>query len=378
MPTVEASKCPVNSWNEWDPLEEVLVGRVLGSYVSTHAFAQSTVQPNEMNSSGDVSWEPLMFRSFEGQPFPPQMVLAAHVEIEEFVGVLKSLGIQVRRPDPINSGAPFSTPLWSVPSGYNTMNPRDLVMVMGDQLIEAPTCSRQRYFETFAWRRVFNEYHRRGARWVSAPKPMLADALYNHHQVPWVKGEENKPENLMTTEFEPVFDAASFVRCGRDLFVTRDCVTNRSGIEWLERHLGSEFRIHQIGVTGPHPLHIDSTFLPIAPGKALANKDWIGTLPPILKKWELLEIPKPDPLPKANIGMDGFPSETSSYISMNVLSIDGKRIVVEQNQVSLIKRLKEWGFEPIPLSYRWPPFFGGGFHCTTLDIRRSGTLQSYF
>jgi glycine amidinotransferase len=46
------------------------------------------------------------------------------------------------------------------------------------------------------------------------------------------------------TEFEPVFDAADFVRCGRDLFVTKSNVTNSLGIEWLRRHLGGGFRIH--------------------------------------------------------------------------------------------------------------------------------------
>ena len=35
---------------------------------------------------------------------------------------------------------------------------------------------------------------------------------------------------------KPVFDAADFFRCGRDIFVTRSNVTNLMGIEWLRRH----------------------------------------------------------------------------------------------------------------------------------------------
>jgi glycine amidinotransferase len=50
----------------------------------------------------------------------------------------------------------------------------------------------------------------------------------------------------MVNEFEPVFDATDFVRCGRDLFVTRSNVTNLSGIAWLRRHLGDGYRIHEI------------------------------------------------------------------------------------------------------------------------------------
>ena len=40
--------------------------------------------------------------------------------------------------------------------------------------------------------------------------------------------------------------------------------------------------------------------------------------------------------------------------------------------------LADWGFEPIALSFlRFAPF-GGSFHCATLDVRRRGTLESYF
>lgn len=42
----------------------------------------------------------------------------------------------------------------------------------------------------------------------------------------------------LTTEFEPCFDAANIIRCGRDLFVQRSHVTNRLGITWLRQHLG--------------------------------------------------------------------------------------------------------------------------------------------
>ena len=40
--------------------------------------------------------------------------------------------------------------------------------------------------------------------------------------------------------------------------------------------------------------------------------------------------------------------------------------------------LKEHGFEPIPCPFRNNYKFGGSFHCATVDVRRRGTLQSYF
>jgi glycine amidinotransferase len=63
---------------------------------------------------------------------------------------------------------------------------------------------------------------------------------------------------------------------------------------------------------------------------------------------------------------------------VNVLSLDERRVVVEKNQVSLQKALRDWGFEPIPCSFLSYAVFGGAFHCATLDVRRRGELQSYF
>jgi glycine amidinotransferase len=65
-------------------------------------------------------------------------------------------------------------------------------------------------------------------------------------------------------------------------------------------------------------------------------------------------------------------------LSMNVLSLDEKRVMIEKGEETLIQDLKNWGFEPIPCSFRNFYSFGGSFHCATLDVRRRGTLQSYF
>jgi len=63
---------------------------------------------------------------------------------------------------------------------------------------------------------------------------------------------------------------------------------------------------------------------------------------------------------------------------MNVLSLDPRRVVVETSQVSMVRALENWGFEPMPCAFRHYAPFGGAFHCATLDVRRRGHLQSYF
>ena len=243
--------------------------------------------------------------------------------------------------------------------------------MIGDEIIESPMCWRSRYFEGDAYRSLFKEYFRGGARWTSAPRPQLTDELYNYdYRVPNLKAGE--PMQFTVNEFEPVFDAADFVRCGRDLFVTRSNVTNLMGIEWLRRHLGPGFRIHEIESRCPQPMHIDSSFMPLAPGKVLVNPDYIDVekLPAVLKKWDVLIAPRPDPV-------EGFMSKISMcspWTSINVLAITEKKIVVDASQPTLIKALKDWGFDPIPAPFLSYGPFGGSFHCATLDVRRRGVL----
>jgi glycine amidinotransferase len=148
------------------------------------------------------------------------------------------------------------------------------------------------------------------------------------------------------------------------------------GIEWLRRHLGNEFRIHELESRAPEPMHIDTTFMPLAPGKVLVNPDFVdvGRLPPILKTWDVLVAPRPDPVK----GIMSSLSMCSAWTSINVLMLDEERVIVDVSQVTLINALKDWGFKPIQCPFVSYGAFGGSFHCATLDVRRSGELRSYF
>jgi hypothetical protein len=68
----------------------------------------------------------------------------------------------------------------------------------------------------------------------------------------------------------------------------------------------------------------------------------------------------------------------SKWIDMNLFSINPNLVVVDQDQVALIKLLEKHGVDVIPLKIRHSKMLGGGFHCITMDIRRKGTLQRYF
>lgn len=356
--------CPVNSHNEWDPLEEVIVGSVDGArFAGWKAINRVVADPGVWDEAGAKLGDGT-------SPYPKEIMQAANAALDRLVHILEAEGVTVRHVASENYGAPFATPAWHMNGGFSAANPRDPFLIIGNEIIETPMADRSRYFEAFAYRPLFKEYFKAGAKWTSAPKPQLLDALIDaDYTIPTY----DEPMRYVITEFEPVFDAADFVRCGRDIFCQESNVTNKFGIEWLQRHLGDEYRIHTLSSLSPQAVHIDTSFMPLAPGKVLVSPDFldVNNLPDILKTWDVLVPPPPVPH-TTSFGV------VSDWIGINLLMLDEERVIVEKKQTPLIKALKEWGFKPIPIDFEAYYPFLGGIHCATLDVRRRGELQSYF
>src|SRR5689334_20411895 len=195
----------VCSHNEWDPLEEVVVGVIDGACVPPWNGMLAVTMPSDQKR---------FFLDRQGQPFPAERIAAARRDLEELVHILEAEGVTVRRPEPLDFSRRHATPEWESTGLYAAM-PRDLLLVLGDEIIECPLAWRSRHFEVHAYRPLLKEYFRRGARWTSAPAPQLSDCLYNP-----APEDPDAAESFASiiTEHEPTFDAADFVRCGRDLF----------------------------------------------------------------------------------------------------------------------------------------------------------------
>lgn len=353
----------VSSHNEWDPLEEVIVGVLEGACDPPWEIGLEAATPVEL-----LEQARLHALTRGGRPRERDASLvAAQLELDELVRILTGEGVVVRRPDPLDQSSEFASPSWRSLAGNAQANPRDVLLVIGDEIIEATMAWRCRYFEVFSYRRLIKDYFRAGARWTAAPKPQLTNLLYNPA---YRRGVE-----YVTTEVEPVFDAADVARCGRDLFVQRSHVTNDFGIEWLRRHLAATHRVHRVEFADDRPVHIDATFVPLAPGKILVNPDRpLREVPEVLTRggWELL------PAPPSTLARDHPLYDAFKWLSVNVLSLDEQRVIVEAHEEPLMRALRDWGFTPIPCPFRNNYQFGGGLHCATLDVRRRGALASYF
>lgn len=354
-----SSASPVWSCNEWDPLEEVIVGHVHGAIVPTWADAALRA-----TTPDHAKW---FFEKYGDSSFPEDMIAKANEELDGLASTMQSMGITVRRPDSFPFGTEYQTPWWKSRGLYAAM-PRDVLLIIGDMLIEAPMAWRTRYFEGYAYRRLLMEYFDSGARWLAAPKPSMDDAFYRadyNPDEPEIDGERH----FVISEREIAFDAADFVRLGRDIVVQKSNVTNGAGIEWLRRHIGPEFRVHVAQFGDTNPMHIDTTIVPLAQGKLLVNPLWVTKLPSVFEGWEIRQAPPPV-MPEDN-GL----YFSSDWLTMNMLSINEKQVIVEEKEEPLIRMLEDWGFEPIPLPFRNFYPFGGSFHCATADIRRRGSFD---
>ena len=57
--------------------------------------------------------------------------------------------------------------------------PRDAILIVGDEIIESPMAWMSRVFEFLPYRKILNDYFKRGARWIAAPRPTMADDTFN-------------------------------------------------------------------------------------------------------------------------------------------------------------------------------------------------------
>src|SRR6476646_4467733 len=324
------------SCTEWDPLEEVIVGNPLNARFPS---------PDRSTQVAEFSQRPLA--DIPRGPFPQRIIEETEEDLNRFIDVLRQSGATVKRPE-----------TWRCP--------RDVLLIVGDQIIETPNVMRSRYQETFSYRALLLDYLRSGARWYSAPKPMLLDSLF-----------EVDPDKPTPRNDEPAFDAANVLRLGRDLIYLVSATGNELGGRWLETILGREYRVHFLKDVY-YGSHIDSTLVALRPGLLLCNPARVrdDTLPAVLKQWEIIYSP-----PMENVGAHGDdPSSLigSDWIDMNVFSINPNTVVVDRDQRALIRLLERKGLDVVPLKLRHAQLLGGGFHCATLDTRRKGPLQRYF
>jgi glycine amidinotransferase/scyllo-inosamine-4-phosphate amidinotransferase 1 len=331
--------------NEWGKLREVFVGTIDNANMPKHGIDLHAI------NYADKDIIPYV----EQGSFDDRVYEETYEDLESLVKVLKDLNIKVRRPEVIDTENVISNGFWKTDQ-YYTFCPRDTVTVIGNTILESPMTLRSRQYETYCFRDQFIEYMNGGARWISAPKPMLKDDTYQRTDL----------TKLTLTEREPVFDAANILRSNNDILYLVSNTGNKLGGKWLQNLLGDQYKVHILENMYSYS-HLDSTIALLREGLCLLNPERVNesNMPEMLKSWDKIWSP-----PMVDIGYHKV-ERASVWVGINLLSIDENTVIVDNRQTELIKELKKYNIEALDCKLRHSRTLGGSFHCVTADMIRN-------
>jgi len=319
------------SCNEWDTLHKVIVGSATGAKIPNIDLSLRVVNYADKNNTE--------IQKIQTGPYPDQIINEANEDLEVFCDFLKGEGVEVVRPNDND------------PSYYNYC-PRDTVLIHNTIAIASPMPIRARKNE-------FNAF--------SQHLPLILDLQQDHRDSLYNEACINSPDILALEENEPAFDAANIIRANDDLLYLVSNSGNNSGAQLLQKTLGDSVKVHTLNGVYSY-MHIDSTIAFLREGLMLLNPSRIKSkdvLPDPFRSWDAIWCPEP-----VDIGHHPDYCNASTWINMNLFSINPDLVVIEQNQHNLRQELENHGIECAMLPMRHQRTLGGGFHCVTLDLDR--------
>jgi len=377
----------INSNNEWDNLQEVVLGN-MDSYFPGLEFEKDFQQKNFDKA-----------KKIAKSAYPKWYTDEVNEDLDNFKNILEKNSIKVLRPEKFNVDEIFHTPYWNA-IGCDSYNVRDLHIVVGNKVISAPSPAKFRYFEPFYLQKILYNYFKEGFEWINSPKIKLN----SNYLIPYYKKGKKKTttedkiqKKLMKgrieefhklTEEEILFDAANVIKMNKDLMYLVSSTGNYLGAKWLQSILGNKYKVHIVNAY--RASHIDSTILPLNANTVLINSVRVskGNIPKIFKNWkkiffsDVAEVPKSE-LDFQNkirdkayknlkeIGVNSYLKHLSSpWGGLNVLSISPDTVLVDSRQTNLIKELERNKFAVIGIRLRHCYTMLGGLHCATLDTVR--------
>ncbi|KAL8921024.1 MAG: hypothetical protein Q9208_005915 [Pyrenodesmia sp. 3 TL-2023] len=353
----------ISADDEWSPLKAVIVGRAEHSaFPSEPAHMMAATMRKEYLAE---------FRPHN--PFPADILEKAQQELDNFAAVLEQYGVRVYRPKETD---------WLKVGGYTGAMPRDTFMTVGNTLIESPFAWRCRRDEVkLAYLDILDQLSSSGsARICRAPMIVGQDTIYDG-LANGITGDQpngdqpngDQPNVWAINNSRPAFDTADFMRFGKTIIGQLSNVTNHKGVQYLQAVVPEGYTIEILKTDeGRTTRHIDATILPLrrglmvyVPGRVTEESIRRHA---VFRDWELHPypfVPKERPPPSPPIFM------CSPWLAVNVLSLDERRVFVEENNVEFATWVKEkFGMEPILLPFQHVNSIGGSFHCSTTDLVR--------
>lgn len=301
----------IHSFNEWDTLKEVVVGRAdfANWPINDPVFAQE---------SEKTTWRETPVPS---GPVPDWIIDETNEDLDMLALALEMCGATVHRPKSIN---------YQERDGMYGYCPRDRLLIYGDTVVDPAMMYPCRDMETEA----------------------LDEVIYRANTV-----------HRMPRDAGMILDAANVLRLNDSMLYLQSASGNLKAAHWLRQKF-PEVKLEVCNFYSG--VHIDSTIVPLRDGLVLVNASRVNqdNLPKVFNNWEVIWIDE-----VVSQGFYEYPY-ASKWIALNMLVVDIHTVIVDKNQTKLIKLLENFNFTVIPLELRHSRTLGGGFHCVTLDLIR--------
>lgn len=301
----------IRSGNEWDRLRDVVVGSATGANWPTQ-------DPVFARESEKTTWTHTPVPS---GPVPSWIIDETNEDLAGLVTTLEQAGVNVRRPSENDFVAS---------NGMYNYCPRDRVLIAGDTIVDVNMMYPCRDQEIFYMEFLVDHAH----RYVTMPR-----------------------------ESGVVLDAANVCRLGNDWLFLESASGSRPAYDWL----CSQFPWINIELCNFYAgVHIDSTVVPLREGVVMLNADRVSeqNVPRCLQNWHKIWV-------EDVVAKDFYDYPyASKWIGINTLSLDPHTVIVDEQQLDLVRVLERHKFTVIPQRLRHSRTLGGGFHCVTLDLWR--------
>jgi N-dimethylarginine dimethylaminohydrolase len=301
----------IHSYNEWDPIKEIIVGR------ADYANWPSD-DPVFAKESEKTTWKESPVPS---GPVPDWIIDEANEDLDMLANVLEQCGAIVHRPNVIN---------FQERGGMYNYCPRDRLIVYGNTVVDPAMMYPCRDMESEALEQVIYR----------------ADTVLR-----------------MPRDDGMILDAANVLRLNDTMLYLESASGNLRAYSWLRK----QFPDVTIEICNFYSgVHIDSTIVPIREGLVVVNASRVNqdNLPKVFANWEVIWVDE-----VVEQGFYQYPY-ASKWIALNMLVIDPTTVIVDKHQTKLIKMLEDYNVLVLPLELRHSRTLGGGFHCVTLDIVR--------
>ena len=341
----------IQSYTSWQPLEEVIVGRVY-----TPEYFDFVEDKKVRDQLG-------------------QLLNETNEDLDNLSKLIESHGAIVRRPD-----LPDLAEFLHRQELYNEvpippLTPRDWQITLGEKIL--------RLLNVPEMNSIIDDYSK-----------VDPGAIIDPHKNGYIQDH-------------PLVDAIAscIVRVGEDVFFDNSEWMTPTHIAWIRDNvLDSRYRVHRAQTNG----HGDSVFAILKPGVILSTmhdsdinyqdsfpgwevlKIWDSTILAAMEvgkfKYENFNgrwyVPGANPDQEFARFVDTYLTKWTGYVQetvfdVNCLVLDEQHVIFSSYNKEVFDFCKRHNIEPIISELRHKYFFDGGISCCTQDIRRRGGLERY-